>query len=429
MQVVEGSLSLSETKKYSINGRRLLERINALARIGQNAHGGIDRQLGSAADFQSRELLKKWWQQAGLVIRTDAIANMWVMAADSGDEKKIVLGSHNDSVPDGGKLDGALGVLTATEVMETLQENNIKLKHPLCVVSFTGEEPSSFNVSTLGTKVLSGRLQEKDLAQLTDKNNGESLEAAIKRLGGNIHKTADILMTEENDIAAFVECHIEQGRRLFDKNELVAEVSAITGIYREYITLKGEANHAGTTRLHDRRDAMSAAAELCLAIENIMRLPDMEDLAITVGQLALKPNSMSIIPGEVILSIDLRTAEPAKRQRALNALAEAIDNISEKRQVKISREVNLNQLEMPMDETVRAALQTAIVQNGQPERTLVSMAGHDAANMARVTKAGMLFVQSIDGYSHCPKEKSTDEAIIMGAQVLLDTVLELDRRL
>lgn len=426
---MEAAIARAE-KRYQVNAARLMRRLEALARIGANAQGGIDRQLGSDADFQARRWLAACWQEElGLMVRADAIANLWgtVPGAEAAG-KPIFLGSHHDTVPNGGRFDGALGVLMATEVLQTLRENDVPLRHPIGVVSFTGEEPNSFSVSTLGTKVLSGRLGREELDRLKDCNNGERLETAIERLGGNMAQV-DKARLMKGRLAAFMECHIEQGRRLYDRGEAVAAVTCITGIYREIITVVGEANHAGTTRLPDRRDALAAAAEVCLAVEDIMRKPELSGVAATVGHIEVQPNASNIIPGEAGLTLDLRTAEPAKRQQALLLLGSAIEAIAARRQVTIRREVNLDQAEMPMDAAVVAAIRDAAAANGEAPRELVSMAGHDAANMARLTRAGMLFVQSVDGYSHCPRELTYEPEIARAAQVMLDAVLLLDRRL
>lgn len=413
-----------------IQAERLLQRLADLSKIGANAQGGIDRQLGSPADIEARSWLQQLWEQMGLDVRRDAIANLW--AEDSrtrGKGKPLVLGSHHDTVPNGGAYDGALGVLMATEVLETLREHDAKLHHPLSLISFTGEEPNDFSVSTLGSKVLCGRLTEPDLMQLKHRVTGESLENAIERMGGDIHQVAAHARLTPGSLAGFIECHIEQGRRLYDVGEKVAAVSCITGIYREIITVEGEANHAGTTRYKDRRDALMAAAEVGLAVEDIIRQPEWQDVAATVGRIKVAPNASNIIPGQVELTLDLRTANPEHRQQALAYLTREIQRIAKKRRAKITQRLNLDQPEMPMSPVVIQALLDGAETIGEPRRELVSMAGHDAANMARLTKAGMLFVSTVNGYSHCPQERAEPDAIAAAAQNLLESVLLLDRRL
>jgi len=414
---------------YKIKCSRLMQRLQELGKIGRNDAGGIDRQLASPADVIARKWLINCWQEKlGLTVKVDPIANIWGSLPMHNKRKPIVLGSHHDTVPNGGMFDGALGVILATEVMQTLQENRVELRHPLKLVSFTGEEPNSFSVSTLGTKVLSGRLGPTELAVIRDRNTGESLQSAIARLGGNLTDVSKARL-QPDCLAAFLECHIEQGRHLFDQQEAVAAVTCITGIYREIITISGESNHAGTTRLGDRRDALTAAAEVCLAVEDIMRSPELEEVSATVGRIVVKPNASNIIPGEAILTLDLRTAEVQKKGQALAQLDKAVAEIARRRQIRIERSMNLDQAEMPMDPIIIEALSDAAEANGEKKRNLVSMAGHDAANMARITRAGMIFVQSVDGYSHCPQEYTNEAEIAKAAQVMLNAVLLLDRRL
>nr|WP_092072067.1 hydantoinase/carbamoylase family amidase [Dendrosporobacter quercicolus]NSL48681.1 hydantoinase/carbamoylase family amidase [Dendrosporobacter quercicolus DSM 1736]SDM36174.1 N-carbamoyl-L-amino-acid hydrolase [Dendrosporobacter quercicolus] len=414
----------------SINPDRILRRLSDLAQIGRNTAGGIDRQLASPGDTEARAwLMNCWTAELGLEVYIDPIANIWGgLPNGSGKTNPIVVGSHHDTVPNGGMFDGALGVIVATELMQTIRESKLAMRHPLQIVSFTGEEANPFAVSTLGSKVLSGRLGVSDLVKACNIDTGESLESAISRLGGNIKKAGEAELAPDS-VAAFLECHIEQGRRLYDLNLPVASVSCITGIYREVITVFGEANHAGTTKVEDRRDALNAASEICLAVEQIMRLPNMDNLSATVGRIDTVPNASNIIPGMVTMTLDLRTAEPEKKERALRYLTEAIEKISSQRQVQIERTVNLDQPEMPMNPMITAAFDEAMELLGEPKISLVSMAGHDAAHLARVTKAGMLFVQSIGGFSHCPQEMTGEQEVVRAAQVMLDALLILDGRL
>ena len=412
-----------------INRQRLLARLDALSSIGRNDEGGIDRQLGSLPDEEARAWLTQCWQESlGLTVETDGIANLWGKQAGKDGKRPIVLGSHHDTVPNGGKYDGALGVLLGTEVLQTLQEQQVELAHPLWLLSFTGEEPNDFSVSTLGSKVIAGRLTADDVRKMKHRKTGESLPDALKRLGGDIDKV-DAARLGTDALAAFLECHIEQGRVLYDEQHAVAAVSCITGIYREVITVCGEANHAGTTQPKDRRDALAAAAEVVLAAEAIMKDPAFAGVSVTIGRLTLTPNASNIIPGNVVMTFDMRTADAELRQKALALWQGKLRDISSRRAVNIQRETNLDQPEKKMDDMVIQALEDAASANGQEPEALVSMAGHDAANMARVTKAGMLFVQTINGYSHCPQEEAAADAIEIAANTMLEAVRILDRRL
>lgn len=412
-----------------INMKRLEENLQALSRIGRNVAGGIDRALGSEADRMARRWLIDYWEeQLGKPVRIDAIANMWVRREGKENLPPIVIGSHHDAVPNGGMYDGALGVLVATEIMQQLKEQQIETRHPIEVVSFTGEEPNPFNVSTLGSKVLSGRLKKEDLLALKNREDGSSLQECILQIGGDITK-ADEAFIKPNDIRAFIECHIEQGRRLFDRRKAVATVSQIIGIYRENVEIIGEANHAGTTVMKDRHDALIAASEFCLAFEKLIKDRNDEALVGTIGYLDVFPNSANIIPGNVSLTLEIRTCSPEVKESLVKEIAKVAYQIEGQRGVTIKRKVNLDQREMPMDQDVMKAVARGITAIGEEDIELISMAGHDAANMQRVTKSGMIFVQSIEGKSHCPEEKTNMGEIEKVASAMLKAVLILDKEM
>lgn len=413
----------------SINIRRLEENLHALSQIGRNEQGGIDRALGSETDRKARKWLIDYWQrELGLDVRIDAIANMWVRRPGKLNLSPIVIGSHHDAVPNGGMYDGALGVLLATEIVQFLVENQIETRHPIEIVSFTGEEPNPFNVSTLGSKVLCGRLKREDLLALRNIEDGSTLQSCILQIGGDITK-ADEALIRPNDIRAFIECHIEQGRRLYDRKKAVAAVSEIIGIYRENVKVTGEANHAGTTLMNDRHDALLAASEFCLTFEKLIKELNSDEIVGTIGYLNVFPNSANIIPGEVALTLEIRTCDPKVKESIVKQLEKETIQIEEKRGVQIERKINLDQREMPMDQEVIKAVEESIREIGEEEIKLVSMAGHDAANMARVTKSGMIFVQSIDGKSHCPEEKTSIREIEKVGSAMLKAVLKLDKEL
>lgn len=397
-----------------------------LGKIGENEKGGIDRAFGSENDLKAREWLKNYWKkETEIEAQVDPIANLWVKYNSEKNLPAIVIGSHHDAVPDGGKYDGAMGVLMATEVLQTIQENKILMRHPLTVVSFTGEEPNPFNVSTLGSKVICGRLKRKDL-NLFNRLNGESLKSAVAKAGGDIEKADEALLSAK-EIGAFIECHIEQGCRLEAKNLPLATVNCITGIYREMYTVIGEANHAGTTVMTNRRDAFLGAAELSLKLNEIAKSFHDNDVVATVGYVKVEPNEANIIPGQTQCIVDIRTYSPEIKQEIVDKITEAVRQVEEDQNVQINREVILDQQHMPMHPMVMKKISQGIETIGEENIELVSMAGHDAANVARFTKAGMLFVQSKDGKSHCREEYSKPEDIIKAANAMLEAVLLLDK--
>lgn len=413
----------------AINSNRLSTALNSLSEIGRNSQGGIDRAFGSLADRMARKWLESYWNnELHLSARIDPAANMWIQLDGMEQLPPIYMGSHIDTVPNGGSLDGALGVLLASELIHTVQENKIPMRHPIGVVSFTGEEPNPFQVSTLGSKVLSGRLTVEQLKQMKNEQTGESLESAMAKVGGNINLAEEAQLIP-GQISAFMECHIEQGRRLFNKGLSVATVTRITGIYREIITVTGEANHAGTTAPRDRKDALLAASELNLALEKIIKDINIDEAVATIGYISASPNAANIIPGTVKMTVDLRTCQSDLKKAIIQQFGKAAEEISKKRGVVIEREINLDQPYSDMSELVMNALNRGAETIGEPVTTFASMAGHDSANMGRVTNAGMLFVQSINGRSHCPEEHTCAFDIEKAGNTMLNALLTLDKEL
>ncbi len=420
-----------EKVRPEMNGQRLNANLSALSQIGRNEAGGIDRALGSPAEREARSWLKAYWEEKlELQVRVDGSANLWVRLAGSENLPPIVTGSHHDTVPNGGKFDGALGVLAATEILETLIEKGIQTRHPIELVSFTGEEPNPYQVSTLGSKAITGKMCGDKLLALKNSLDGSSLQEEILALGGDLSR--EDLVLNKNTLAAFVELHIEQGRRLLEKNLSLAAVSQITGIYRESILIKGEANHAGTTRMTDRHDAYLAACRFSLAFESLLKEVSQEDGRNTVGTIGyvkVTPNSANIIPGETELILELRSVAKESRERVLAGLHQAQAEIEGNRGVTFERKVILDQPPVTLDPGVLSSTNEVLWEMGEVMPPLVSMAGHDAAHIQSIAPTGMLFVRSRDGKSHCPEEYTKDEDVIKAANALLQIILKLDKEL
>ena len=414
---------------YEINGARLMHNLFTMAKFGQNEGGGIDRSLGSQADYDTREWLKSYWQEHLQVNpETDAIANLWVKYSGIENKKPLVIGSHHDAVPDGGKYDGAMGVLIATEVLETIVEQGIMLKHPLYVISFTGEEPNPYNLSTLGSKVISGRLRKEDLFPIHNRETGESLENTIKRLGGDISSLEEARI-HPGELAGFLEVHNELGRHLEAQGLHVSGVSTITGIYREEIQVCGENNHAGTTMMQDRKDAFLALADFAVGLNEIVGAYKDPDVVGTMGYAKISPNEANIIPGSAVGIIDIRTCEKKIVLEIVKKLNELTKEIEKSRKVKIVRHVLLDQSARFMDEDIIRIVKENLAKMNEPENVMVSMAGHDASNMQLITKAGMIFTRSVGGKGHCKEEFTEDEDVIKAGQLALETILRMDGEL
>lgn len=408
----------------SVNKQRIEQKLFALGEIGRNANGGMDRTTFTPAEMEARNWLKEELHSLNLAVHVDEAANIWGRREGTNPELPVLaFGSHIDSVPNGGIYDGALGVILALEVMHVLEENKVKTMHPLELVSFSAEEPNPFGFSTFGSRAMTGKITAEDIVGVTD-SDGRLLTDALQDAGGNPNNFASAIRSP-HEFAAYLEVHIEQGKRLLQRDIPVGVVTGITGIYREEVTVIGEANHAGTTLMKDREDAFLAAASMALALEEILlNYPD-EEVVGTIGQVFVKPNATNIVPGEVTFSLELRGQTKEKIQDVLAKWEEKVQIIHRHRKVKVEREVKLDQAPVPMSGKIMACCEEQATNLSYPSYRLGSMAGHDAAHMASVTQAGMLFVPSLAGKSHCPEEESRIEDIEKVGNVLLHSILAL----
>lgn len=417
-----------EKKQLRVNSARLEQSIRALVMFGRNEHGGLDRTTFTPAELAARDWLKEQLAGIALEIRVDQAANIW--AVRKGSEPflpAIAFGSHIDTVPNGGKYDGALGVLIALEVMSFLQEHEIVTRHPLELVSFSAEEPNPFGLSTFGSRAVSKKLKRTDIIGVKNPA-GQLLTDALRSAGGDPDHFEEAARSPE-ELSAFLEVHIEQGKRLLERNIPVGVVTAITGIYREIVIVSGEANHAGTTLMEDRKDALTASSEIVLALEKVCRNHPASEVVGTVGRMVITPNAANIIPEEAQFIVEIRGKSREEIQEVITAWESCISVIEQERSAIVQRTVMLDQPPAPMDDEVIRVSQEQAHSLGYPYYLLGSMAGHDAAHMASITRSGMLFVPSIGGKSHCPDEESRMEDIEKAANVLLHTILELDQRL
>lgn len=416
------------TTKHRMNVERLSASIERLSRFGFNENGGLDRTTFTKPELEAREWLKDELKKLNLNVRVDQAANIWGTRQGANSALPVIaFGSHIDTVPNGGKYDGALGVLMALEVMKVLEENQISTRHPFELVSFSAEEPNPFGLSTFGSRAITGKLKTQDIIGVKDAK-GRLLTEALQNAGGDPQKFEDAVRPAD-EISAYVEVHIEQGKRLINRSIPVGVVSAITGIYREEVTITGEANHAGTTLMEDRKDALTASSEMILALEEVCRYYPENEVVGTIGKLALKPNSPNIIPAQVDFTLEIRGRMKNQINEILSMWSDRVELIKQNRSVSVKREILLDQAPAPMDEQVIKVMVEQTMQLNYEPLILGSMAGHDATHMASITKSGMLFVPSIDGKSHCPEEESTIDDIEIVANVLLSTLLALDKQL
>lgn len=412
--------ALAKPPPIAVNADRLQQHLSTLSQFGANPEGGVSRVAFSDADVAGRAYITKLMQDAGLAVRVDTAGN--IIGRREGSDPKlpaIVLGSHTDSVPSGGNYDGDVGVLGAIEVAQRLQEQRVRLRHPLEVVNFTDEEGG-----LVGSLAMAGRLKPAALDVIS--NSGKSIRDGIRAVGGDPDRLAEA-KREPGDIKAYVELHIEQGAILDASRINIGVVEGIVGIRWWDVTVQGAANHAGTTPMDRRRDALVSAAELVLAVNKIATSIPGRQVA-TVGRIRAEPGAPNVIPGKVVLSLEIRDLDGAKIQQLFDTVRARADEIGKARGTPIEfKELEVASEPAPTDERMRNIIMKAAAALGLSSRFMPSGAGHDAQDMTHLAPTGMIFVPSVGGISHSPREYTAPMDIANGANVLLQTVLAIDR--
>ena len=370
---------------------------------------------------QGRELLKTFFEEAGLTLSLSPAANLiGIREGENSDLPAIALGSHSDTVLEGGRFDGIAGVIAGLEVAHVLQDK--KLQHPLVIIDFLSEEPSDYGLSCIGSRGHGGRLIAEQL-KLQNKQ-GETLAEAMKRMGADLESA----MTWQAPVyKAFVELHIEQAKRLERAKTDIGIVTGFSGIWRYRVTLEGQADHAGATPMEERQDAFVAAAQLAQVIRDTA-LYDKSDLVATVGQLELRPGAVNAVPGWVSFSLEIRCLAADKKALVLDAVKQKAQDLQAAGAIQgFNIELKSDVLPMPCDGDLQALFSRVCDANGYSHMPLSSGAGHDAYHMGFVCPSAMVFIPCKDGRSHTPEEYTSPEQIAKGAEVLLAAVLELDK--
>jgi beta-ureidopropionase / N-carbamoyl-L-amino-acid hydrolase len=405
-----------------IDQARVWDDLMALAAI-TDPDRPYTRRSFSPRFLEGREWLRRRFEAAGLKVRMDAGANLiGRMEGARQDTRVIMLGSHSDTVPSGGRFDGPAGIIAGLEVVRALQAAGYRPRHAIEIVDFLAEEPSEYGVSCVGSRAMAGALDGKLLAFTGP--GGEKLANAVQRVGGDPDKLAD---ARRSDIAGFLELHIEQGAILHEEGIPIGVVEGIVGIRWWEVVVEGVANHAGTTPMNRRRDALLSASELALAVNRVATMLPGRHVA-TVGQIRAEPGAPNVIPGRVVMSVEIRDLESANIQKVFDAVAAEADRIAALRQTPIRmQEVAVVVAPAPTHERVRQVIAASAKELGLRYRLMPSGAGHDAQDMTHIAPTGMIFVPSALGISHSPKEYTSPEDMANGANVLLRTVLAIDR--
>jgi len=406
---------------FRINQERLEKRILDLATYGMLPNGETNRVAFSDADVAAHQFVMEMMQEAGLEVHIDAAGNLIGNRVGKKTLKPIVFGSHIDMVPHGGNYDGCVGAMGAIEVIKTLSEKNFTTDHPLQVIIFTNEEGG-----LVGSRAISGNLKATGLG--VKNSTGFTIEEGIKRLGGNPENIASVAR-KQGEMAAFIELHIEQGAKLDESDIQIGIVEGIVGIKWWDVTFEGFANHAGTTAMNNRKDALLAAAKFIQAVNEVAIQTPGNHVA-TVGRIQALPGAPNVIPGKVVLSLEIRDLSSEKIETIFDSVEAKATEISKQSGVSVGfSPIDATSSPALTDPVIKTAIQKASERLGYTFQYMPSGAGHDAQDMALVVPTGMIFVPSKDGISHSPKEYTSPEDMANGTNVLMHNILELDKKL
>jgi N-carbamoyl-L-amino-acid hydrolase len=404
-----------------IDDARLLGSLEELARINRQPDGSCRRVALTDADRSGRDLLVLWMQELDLEVRVDQIGNILGIHPGQATTKPIMIGSHIDTVSTGGWLDGAYGVVAGLEVIRALKRGGITPRCPLVVASFTNEEGVRFQPDMMGSLVYAGGL-DLQAALRSEDRDGTVLGDELKRIGYAGECRCGALVPQ-----AYVELHIEQGPILSREGIPLGAVENLQGISWQQVTIHGEANHAGTTPMSARKDAGQAAAKIITFMRELALQMGGQQLA-TVGSVRLDPGLINVVPRKAVLTLDLRNPVEEHLQEAESRLADFLKTLAIDEGLQIESRQLSRFAPVTFDSEIVKTIEMSAGAFGKSIRRMTSGAGHDAQMMARICPAGMIFVPSVGGVSHNPAEHTEAEHLILGANVLLRTVLALSER-
>lgn len=415
------SQSAKSVKDIRVNQDRIEKRIFELAQFGKGPDEKRYRVAFSKADQEGRAYYMGLMKKAGLEVSVDYAGNIIGKRKGRDPSKKpIAFGSHIDMVPDGGNYDGCVGSMGAIEVIEVLNENKIITEHPLELIIFSNEEGG-----VIGSMAIAGQLKKEGLDVVT--NSGLTNREGIRAIGGN-PENIHLVARKEGDIKAYLELHIEQGGILDEEKIQIGVVEGIVGIDEWEITVEGFANHAGTTPMHKRQDALLAASKLVIAVNEVINSYEGRQVG-TVGKVAASPGAYNVIPGKVMLGLEIRDLSSEKILKLFRDIEKRAAEIAQSTHTTISfRNLNVPAKPALMTSAIQDKITESVKMLGYSYKRIQSGAGHDAQEMAQIAPAGMIFVPSVGGISHSPKEFTKAVDMANGANVLLHTVLALDKQ-
>ena len=418
--LIFSSITAFSQTNIKVNERRIEERIFELAKFGKDSLGRGYRVAYTKADQEGRAWFMGLMKKAGLEVSIDAAGNIIGKRKGKDAAKKpIAFGSHIDMVPDGGNYDGCVGSIGALEMIEVLNENNIITEHPLEVIIFSNEEGGP-----VGSIAMAGGFTEKGLKEHSQ--SGLTIAEGIKAIGGN-PDSIQYCIRKKGDIKAFLELHIEQGGILEKENIQIGVVEGIVGIVDWDVTVEGFANHAGTTPMNMRQDALLAAAKLIIAAHEVINSVEGKQV-VNVGKIAALPGALNVVPGKVTLGLEIRDLSAEKIEMLFREIEKRATVIatSSKTIIRFARHDNVPHPALT-DQSLQQKIAASAKALGFTFKFMQSGAGHDSQDIALIAPVAMIFVPSVGGISHSPKEFTKAGDMANGANVLLQTILQLDK--
>ncbi|TRO49994.1 Zn-dependent hydrolase [Candidatus Bathyarchaeota archaeon] len=401
--------------KLQIDGNRLWGTLMEMGQVGREGDG-VNRLALNDANKEGRDLFTGWLRQEGLEIRVDCIGNIFGFRKGTDrNEPPIVVGSHLDTVKEAGVFDGALGVLSGLEIVRLLNQEDIETKRAIAVAAFTNEEGARFQPDMMGSMVFTGQL-DVETAWAASDDDGVTVKDELRRIGYLGH--------DELEAGYYLELHIEQGPVLHREGVKVGVVEGVQGMAWWDGEYTGEANHAGTTPLHLRRDALLAAAELCLRLrETAVKLG--EGSVATIGRLHPRPDIRNVVPGGAFFTVDFRQYERGLYEEGQEIVSSLIRGVAKRHDLDVSLTQTVDAKPVRFDPGMVDLVESKTKELGLSYRVMHSGAGHDAQFMSHICPTAMVFVPSIGGRSHCPEERTLRADCVNGANVLLRCVLEI----
>lgn len=400
------------------NADRLRDSLETMAAIGKTLAGGVQRLALSHEDRQARDLFVHWLRELGLEVAIDRMGNIFGLRRGRSPEfPPVMIGSHLDTQPRGGRFDGSLGVLGGLEVMRALADNGVETRHPVVVVDWTNEEGCRFTPAMFASGVWAGRMDLKSAYARTDRE-GQRFEDQLAAIGYQGTAAA-----RHRPFKAYLELHIEQGPLLERQGRVIGVPRGIVGLHWFDVFLEGTANQVGPTPMEGRNDALCAAAEMILRV-NALPQQIGGGLVSTVGEIHNRPNSRNIIPGAVHFTVDIRAWDDGRAQTGWESLAADFDVIAQRRGCRIRKESTMRLAHTPFDPGLTALITRIAAERGFPGLDMLSGAGHDAIHMAGLGPTAMIFVPSIAGRSHVEVEETKWEDCAAGTEVLYHAVVD-----